>query len=352
MKSNYLRRYRLGISVVVSFFFFVGCGPSQAEYTAKVTESARHEKLAAERLQTVEKLITSKSDLEAGLKKKDQDLRQLNQKRQQLQKDKAQLEEDLKAAHQENQRLHQESEANQSSIQAKRTEVDQMIEDVAQSRKDMDDQLNMAHQANIRLKAQLSENEKQIAVLTIEQENLRRKLRQSYGIVEEREEVMDSYFVEARQSTQRMKSQLSSQLNKEIKSGDVQVIDQNDHLIVRLQNRRIFNPSQSFISASGFKLLKTVGISMKQLNHVQIQVAAHTDNRKIGQITRKKFPTNWELSAARAVSVVRYLVDEVKIPPNRIAATGYGPHQPIASNSSIKGREQNRRVEFILRPTQ
>ncbi len=77
----------------------------------------------------------------------------------------------------------------------------------------------------------------------------------------------------------------------------------------------------------------------------QVRVQGHTDNVPINSA---KFPSNWELSAARAVSVARYF-QEKGIAPDRIEATGYGEHRPIADNATVEGRTKNRRVEIFLK---
>jgi chemotaxis protein MotB len=76
----------------------------------------------------------------------------------------------------------------------------------------------------------------------------------------------------------------------------------------------------------------------------QIEVEGHTDDIPIGSA---RFPSNWELSAARAVTVARYF-QSVGMPPSRIAATGYGEFRPVADNATAEGRENNRRVEIFL----
>ncbi len=76
----------------------------------------------------------------------------------------------------------------------------------------------------------------------------------------------------------------------------------------------------------------------------KVEVGGHTDDIPIGSA---RFPSNWELSAARAVTVARYF-QSVGMPPERIAATGYGEFHPIADNATPEGREKNRRVEIFL----
>ncbi|MDR1560313.1 MAG: OmpA family protein, partial [Clostridiales bacterium] len=74
-------------------------------------------------------------------------------------------------------------------------------------------------------------------------------------------------------------------------------------------------------------------------------VEGHTDNIPI---STAQFASNWELSAARATTVVRLLVDMAGIPPEKMSAVGYGEYKPVADNSTAEGRGKNRRVDIIL----
>lgn len=81
-----------------------------------------------------------------------------------------------------------------------------------------------------------------------------------------------------------------------------------------------------------------------QISNV-IEVEGHTDNRPI---STARFPSNWDLSTARANVVIRHLTEKHKLDPNRFRAIGYGEYQPIASNDSDEGRSKNRRVVLII----
>jgi len=63
-----------------------------------------------------------------------------------------------------------------------------------------------------------------------------------------------------------------------------------------------------------------------------------------------QFPSNWELSTARATRVVRYLIEDKNFPKERISATGYGEYHPVVSNDTLERRAQNRRVDFVIEP--
>jgi len=82
---------------------------------------------------------------------------------------------------------------------------------------------------------------------------------------------------------------------------------------------------------------------MKIPNHVRVE--GHTDNLPINT---PKFPSNWELSTARATNCLRYLVERHRFPPEKISALGYAEYRPIATNTTADGRNKNRRVDIIV----
>ncbi len=88
---------------------------------------------------------------------------------------------------------------------------------------------------------------------------------------------------------------------------------------------------------------------LKGVDDRVIRVEGHTDNLIIHGTFAKKYPTNWDLSAARAVNVVRYL-QEQGIDPMTLSAIAFGEYEPVASNDTEEGRAQNRRIEIVLIP--
>ena len=76
----------------------------------------------------------------------------------------------------------------------------------------------------------------------------------------------------------------------------------------------------------------------------------HTDRTPLGQELRQKYPTNWELSAARAAAIVRFLQWRGGLDPERLSIRAYSSYRPMASNKTEKGRRMNRRIEIILGP--
>jgi chemotaxis protein MotB len=79
--------------------------------------------------------------------------------------------------------------------------------------------------------------------------------------------------------------------------------------------------------------------------------SGHTDGTRIvSSTTQEKFPTNWELSTARATNVVRFLQEQGKVPGAELVAVGFAEFRPVASNASAEGRRKNRRIEIVLVP--
>jgi chemotaxis protein MotB len=96
------------------------------------------------------------------------------------------------------------------------------------------------------------------------------------------------------------------------------------------------------------KILDQIADHLKTVTDKHIRVEGHADNVEIGPSLKTKYPTNWELSKARASFVVRYLIEKGGIDSAQLSAVGYGDTKPVASNATKEGRQKNRRVEIIL----
>jgi chemotaxis protein MotB len=115
-------------------------------------------------------------------------------------------------------------------------------------------------------------------------------------------------------------------------------------LIISLGEVGFFDSGSDQIKAEGLALLDTLATSMIALEN-QIRVEGHTDNVPI---KGARFPSNWELSTARATSIVAYLVTKFGLPPDRLSAAGYAEYRPVATNDTSEGRARNRRIDIIV----
>jgi chemotaxis protein MotB len=141
-------------------------------------------------------------------------------------------------------------------------------------------------------------------------------------------------------------------LKKEVEAGEVTISRLADRLSVKILDKILFASGEATISARGQDVLKRVGKVLAQSHNKDrvVRIEGHTDNVPIGPKIKDKFATNWELSTARATTVVRFLTESAKLPPTAFEAAGLGEHRPIASNATPQGRYQNRRIEIILYP--
>jgi chemotaxis protein MotB len=147
-----------------------------------------------------------------------------------------------------------------------------------------------------------------------------------------------------------MKSTYDELVNKmeaEIERGEITISELQGELTVNMVNKILFPSGSATIKKEGLKVLEKVGEVVKNVKDKNIHVEGHTDNVPISGRLTEKFPTNWELSTARATSVVRFL-RTLDIPGERLAAVGYGQFQPIADNDTAEGRAENRRIQIIL----
>jgi chemotaxis protein MotB len=144
--------------------------------------------------------------------------------------------------------------------------------------------------------------------------------------------------------------QLVSELKEEIGKKEIEITSLADRLSVSLVDKILFPSGEAEISPAGLRVLQRVGNIIKNVEDKTVRVEGHTDNVSIRPSLQKQFPTNWELSTARATNVVRFLQDKVGMDPTRLQAVGFSEYHPLVSNDKPAGRSKNRRIEITLLP--
>jgi len=144
------------------------------------------------------------------------------------------------------------------------------------------------------------------------------------------------------------KSLLEQRLRREIDADQVSLEMQDRGLVITFVAEVLFDSGKTKLRSEGEGILKKVGAVLRQeAMENEIGIEGHTDNEPIKYSGWK---SNWELSTARATSVLHYLVDDSGLQPGKLSATGYGEYRPIATNATEEGKQENRRVEIIIKP--
>ncbi len=142
----------------------------------------------------------------------------------------------------------------------------------------------------------------------------------------------------------RVKEEMDRYIKEKGLEGWVKAVREDRGLVIRIMTTSFFREGSAELTPDMKAVLDELAPMLKRIPNF-IQVEGHTDNKPI---RNARFKSNWELSVARATVVVQYLIERHGIPPERIAAIGYGEYRPIASNDTEIGRAKNRRVEIVI----
>ena len=147
---------------------------------------------------------------------------------------------------------------------------------------------------------------------------------------------------------ERAKLELEDRLKKEIGDKEVTVEMMERGLVITFVAEVLFDSGKAKLRDDALgKLSKVADVLNTTVSDLNVGIEGHTDNVPIKYSGWK---SNWELSSARAMSVLHYLIDDHGINPPRLSATGYGEYHPVETNDTAEGRQKNRRVEIVILP--
>ena len=142
---------------------------------------------------------------------------------------------------------------------------------------------------------------------------------------------------------------LLEKMKSEISQGQVTITDLKGRLTVTIVDSILFDPGKAEVKKGGREILGKVISILKDVSDKSIRIEGHTDNVQISRALAQRYPTNWELSAARAINVARFLQDQ-GIDPGNLSSVAYGEWKPVATNDTAEGKAKNRRIEIVLVP--
>jgi chemotaxis protein MotB len=194
--------------------------------------------------------------------------------------------------------------------------------------------------ANSELRQALKETGQSAEQLLSEKGSLNAELMQSRIRLEELRKAQAA--TDARAALYR---QLALKMQRMIGAGEASISIRDGRMILSMPNDVLFDSGRTEIKKSGHAVLEEMAGILKTVPR-QFQIAGHTDNVPINT---ERFPSNWELSTARAVEVIRFFIAQ-GVPPAALSGAGFGEYNPVASNDDEKGRRRNRRIEIVLQP--
>ncbi|MFH1723488.1 MAG: OmpA family protein [Elusimicrobiota bacterium] len=290
----------------------------------------RNEQLEAER----DRLEAAQTDLSNALSAKRGELSKMNLR---LQEETATAKKSLsqtQARVSDLDRRIRELETTQDQLSAKATQIEAERDQLRLS----NDELSQS------LKAGQDELSDTVSRLSTEKQALEKKIA---GLTKEQDEIRAKQARELEQTTATYES-LLGELKAEIDEGQVKITQYEGKLTLNVAETIFFASGETSIKKGGREVLSRVGDIIRHLSDKQVRIEGHTDNVPIARSLRAKFPTNWELSTARATTVARYLQENAGVDPSLISAAGYGEYRPVASNDTTEGKARNRRIEIVL----
>ena len=219
----------------------------------------------------------------------------------------------------------QTQKTNISKLQTEKSDLTNQYNDL------MNEKLSQAEQMNtaLRLKSEtLAEKERLLSEREIVLEDLQSKIARQDSITKRLNDIIRGALLGFK----------SDELSVEVKNGKV---------YVSMSDKLLFKSASAAIETKGLEAIKVLADVLNKNNDIDILIEGHTDNLPIRTAL---YRDNWDLSVARATSIVRILVDEYKIDAKRLTASGKGEFSPRTNNSTPEGRAANRRTEIILSP--
>jgi flagellar motor protein MotB len=168
------------------------------------------------------------------------------------------------------------------------------------------------------------------------------------ALIYRREDLVDVSAIQSGLSWQPVYDQVRQRLGETLQHSDVKVYHDADRLTMQFGGDILFR-SKVKLHAEGERLLNEVAQILQAFPGYRVTVAGHTDAVPIGTVSQRRWPTNWELSAARAAVIVRHFTLQ-GVAPERLVVIGHAWHQPIASNDTPEGRARNRRIDITVSP--
>jgi chemotaxis protein MotB len=166
----------------------------------------------------------------------------------------------------------------------------------------------------------------------------------SGGTIQSPDKAKNASYMRETVQLMEAKKEVDRYIQESKMQGDLQTVMTQDGLMIRIKDNTLFNSGSAELLPKAKSFGKEIAHMLARLPQ-KVVISGHTDNVPIHT---KEFPSNWELSSARAINFMKYILSQANLQPERFSAIGYGQYHPVASNDTAAGRQKNRRVEILI----
>lgn len=193
--------------------------------------------------------------------------------------------------------------------------------------------------------ANLNNQNSQLGQQTTSQQNQLNKTKEELQREQQRLQQLQNLLEQQRAQSRLLKDKMAEAL-KGFNSNELTVIQKNGKVYVSLSENLLFPSGSAVVNPKGVDALSKLAAVLNLNADVAVNIEGHTDSIPI----KGRYQDNWDLSTARSNAIVRILVDNYRVDPVRVIASGHSYYDPVDSNTSVEGRARNRRTEIILTP--
>ena len=231
-------------------------------------------------------------------------------------------------------RLLTQSQLEAASLRADSTQLANQISKLNGEMTDLNKKINNLSNQNSQLGEQTATQQTQLSEREKALQQQQQKLQQ-----------LQALLAQQKNQSEQLKNKMAEAL-KGFNSNELTVVQKNGKVYVSLSENLLFPSGSAVVNPKGVDALSKLAAVLNLNSDVAVNIEGHTDSIPI----RGKFKDNWDLSTARANSIVRILVDNYRVDPVRVIASGHAFFDPLDTNSTTEGRAKNRRTEIILSP--
>ena len=239
----------------------------------------------------------------------------------------------------------------QEEINRNQQQIEQTVQELDAARMQnalAQEEINRNQQQIEKTEQQLESARKQIVTATNELMKLEARKQDLQGELSESQAQMATLSIIENETKRRNQiyEKFVNRLKTMIDGGQLTVSIEQGRIVINLPNNVLYKSGSANLNPEGEETLTQIALVLSQFSDRRFQIEGHTDNKPIKSA---RFPSNWELSTSRALTVV-HLLTELDVVPENISAAGFGEFRPRADNETEEGRQLNRRIEIIMLP--